>query len=385
MNFIDPANFEQLRQIRRHETSTFLIAVAALQNGLDVVFYRSQAEAGTRHALFSATVDKAIFYSVSDGRRRHFLIATQTDQVSASTASVTGSKAATKELLHRKNIDTAIGGPVSAANPRLLHDLARAGVRRFVLKPAVGSLGKGTFVNQTAQQAADVLRLNPSVEYVIEQYISGREHRVYVVDDKVVAAYWHRPPSVEGDGALSIRALYARHQAERAGNPFIADRGLATAEIELALLLQQVGWDSVPAAGQRVWLNTKPFPDGQSEFFVCTDALPDAIRKTALAAARAVASRNCAIDMMVTPAGQAFVLEVNSRPMIGVHCFPHPTGRFNLEVPQAILRSLFPQRSDPVREVETLDFQALRAEVFRDGRTTKGVDAAGFATFAALV
>lgn len=386
MNFSLPQNFETMRKLRKHDASSFLIALTALGNGLDVTYFRSQAEAGKKLPLFAAEVTAPIFFSVGDGRRTHFFNASLPDTTSASTATVTRNKVATKELLHRKSIPTAIGGLVSAENPRLLYDLARAGVKRFVMKPVEGSLGKGTFLNQTPEQAAEVLRLNPRVKYVIEQHIFGREHRLYVVDDRVVAAYWYMPPNVLGDGSATVRTLHARHQAERAENPFVVDRKPAPAEIDLALLMQKVGWDDVPEKGRRIWLATTPFPDAQGDFFVCTTTLPDSIRQVGLATAKAVAARNCAIDLIVNARGEAFVLEVNARPMIGVHSFPHASGQtegqgFNLDVPTAILRSLFALKPDLAREVVTFDYAALSAEVFREGRSTRGVRAADFAVF----
>lgn len=381
MDFTKPEAFEVMRKLRRHEVSAFLMAVAALEHGLDVTFYLSQAEAGTRQSLFPDQFDTPVFYAVLNGRKRHFFHATLADTASRSTADVTRDKVATKALLHRKNIDTAVGGAVSARKPQLLFDLARAGVQRFVLKPVTGSLGNGAQLDQTPQQAAEVLRMNPTVDYVIEQHIRGREHRVYVVDDRVVAAYGYVPPYVTGDGTTTLRALYARHQAERAGNPFVVDRKPPMAEIDLALLMQKLDWDAVPEAGREVRLSTTPFPDAQGEFHVCTDTMPDRLRQIALQAAKAVASRNCAIDIMVSHQGNPYVLEVNIKPMIGTHCFPFPGSGWNLDVPVAILHSHFRLRPESRRGLAALDHDALWRELMRDGRAGGGVAAARFARF----
>lgn len=381
MDFSDPVNFDVVRGIRTHQLSAFLVALTAMQHGLDVVFYRTQAEAGTRIVLFPDDFDMPAFYSVGDARRRIFMHGTQSERSSASTANITRDKVATKALLHRKNIDTAIGGPVSAKHPRLLYALAKAGVTRFVLKPIAGSMGEGTFLNQTPQQAEQILRMNPTVDYVIEQHVPGVEHRVYVVDNRIVAAYSYERPHVVGDGVMTLRQLYAQHQAIRATNPFVVDRTLEPAEIELALLMQRIGWNDVPEAGRSVMLSTSPIPDAQGNFTGCADTLPVRMRQTALAAARAVAAKNCAIDMILDRSGTAFVLEVNIRAMIGPHSFLPPSGAWNLDVPFAILASHFPIPPAPVREVTRFDFPALRAEIFREGRSGRGVAALDFARF----
>ena len=63
------------------------------------------------------------------------------------------------------------------------------------------------------------------------------------------------------------------------------------------------------------------------------------------------------------------------------HSFPHPNGEYNLTVPNALVQSLFGPPKAAQRPVLGFDFQALGAEVFREGRASKGVEAADFAQF----
>ena len=85
--------------------------------------------------------------------------------------------------------------------------------------------------------------------------------------------------------------------------------------------------------------------------------------------------------MIVDRTGTAYVLEINIRAYIGAASFMISNGAYNLTVPNALIQSLFgPAKTGP-RTILGFDFQALGAEVFREGRTSKGVEAKDFAQF----
>jgi hypothetical protein len=67
--------------------------------------------------------------------------------------------------------------------------------------------------------------------------------------------------------------------------------------------------------------------------------------------------------------------------MISLHCFPHPLGNWNLEVPRGIIRNFLPVRNVAPRVLTGFDYHAMTAELFREGRAYGGVNAADFATF----
>jgi hypothetical protein len=101
----------------------------------------------------------------------------------------------------------------------------------------------------------------------------------------------------------------------------------------------------------------------------------------AVAATKAVAAQSAGLDILVEPSGTAYVLEINIRPWIGAQSFPHPQGAYNLTLPNAMIQSVFGAPNAQPRPLLGFDYQALGAEVFRQGRVTKGVEAADFARF----
>lgn len=381
IDFAAPAFFNQIRATKGHGASTYLVTLAALTQGLSVTFFCSQAEAGINHPLFAKEVAEPIFYRVSNPRRAHFFNATQSDRISATACATTRDKLKTKALLHAKNLNTPVGGVMSAQDHALLGRLHQAGVRRFVIKPVAGSLGKGVFLNQTAQQVAAYLRANPEQSFLVEQHINGFEHRVYVVDGVVVAANQRIPNNVVGNGSDTVATLFAARQEDRRRNPYFADKTADLAEVEMTLLTRGGAWSDVPARGQIVWLAKDGIPGMQGDFPLSLDSLPEAAKHLAVAATKAVAAQSAGLDILVEPSGTAYVLEINIRPWIGAQSFPHPQGDYNLTLPNALIQSVFGAPNPQPRPLLGFDYQALGAEVFRQGRVTKGVEAADFAQF----
>jgi len=381
IDFTAPAFFEVLRHNKGHAANSYLVTLAALVQGLLVTFFRNQREAGLKNPLFADEVSEPIFYRISNGRRAHFFNGTQSDRTSAAAALTTKDKLKTKALLHAKNLNTPVGGLMSAQDHALLGRLHQAGVKRFVIKPIAGSLGKGIFLHQSAEQVFQYLQANPKDSFLVEQHISGFEHRVYVVDGKAVTAYNFVPDNVVGNGHDTVRSLLLSRQDQRKFNPWTIDKPTDLAQVEMALLDRGRSWSTVPAHGQIIWLTGNTFPDMNGNWMFSLDRLPDTAKQLAISATKAVAAYNAGVDILVTPSGEPFVLELNIRAWIGGHSFPYPKGNFNLTVPTALIQSLFGPPTATPRDVLGFDFQGLGAEVFREGRTSKGVEAADFAQF----
>jgi len=376
-----PAFFNQIRATKGHGASTYLVTLAALAQGLSVTFFRSQAEAGINHPLFAKEVAEPIFYRVSNPRRAHFFNGTQSDRISATACAATKDKLKTKALLHAKNLNTPVGGVMSAQDHALLGRLHQAGVRRFVIKPVAGSLGKGVFLNQTAAQVAGYLQANPEQSFLVEQHINGFDHRVHVVDGVVVTALQRVPNHVVGNGSDTVATLFAARQEARRRNPYFIDKTADLAEVELTLLTRGGAWSDVPKQGQVVWLAKDGIPGLQGDFNPSLHSLPEAAKHLAVAACKAVAAHSAGLDILVEPSGTTYLLEINIRPWIGAQSFPHPQGAYNLTLPKALIQSFFGAPNAQPRRLLGFDYQALGAEVLREGRLTKGVEAADFAQF----
>ena len=202
-----------------------------------------------------------------------------------------------------------------------------------------------------------------------------------MVDGVAVLAYQTVPHHVVGNGSDNVRSLFATRQDRRKLNPFKIDKPADLAEVEMALLSRGGTWADVPATGQIVWLAANAIPDSQSDFLLSLEKLPEAAKQLAVAATKAVAAYSAAVDMIIHPSGTPYVLEINIRAYIGAPSFPNSDSEYNLTLPNAMLESLFGLPRAPTPSLLSFDFQSLGAEVFREGRTSTGVDAAKFAAF----
>jgi len=363
------------------ERAAFLVSVAALVRGGEVRFFRSQNEAGIRIASFPPKFKSAQLYSVKVGPKQHFFNASAGDNVSFQTAAATQDKIRTKLALSQAGIATPFGGLVHAGEMQVFDKLAEKGVTHVALKPVIGSLGRGVLLNLPIDSARQEVLRHPTRRYLAEQMISGAEFRIMVVGGKVVAAHRFVPQNVVGDGENTIRALIKAATEARKRNPAYFDVPFNGREIIKRIILAKENLDRVPAKGEFVLLTTSPLAKN-SDRVPCHDILPKAFTDVCLRAAKVLGSNNCGLDVMLTRRDEIFVFEANTRPGLANQCFPHPTGKWNLDVPNAILDLFFPNHQSKDRDVLSYDFAALKAELLREGRTSKGVNAADFATFA---
>src|ERR1051326_1909183 len=131
----------------------------------------------------------------------------------------------------------------------------------LVVKPLNGNHGRGVTTNiLNAEQLLAAFHLAQSISYnvIVEEHISGTDHRLLVVDHKLVAAAKRIPAQVTGDGVSTIAQLveFVNMDPSR-GN----DHESALTRIKLdestvkALAKKNLGLDSVPAPGETACLN----------------------------------------------------------------------------------------------------------------------------------
>src|SRR6185312_15599881 len=92
---------------------------------------------------------------------------------------------------------------------------------------------------------------------VVEQYTEGRDHRVLVVNGKVVACAERVPARVIGDGTSTIAQLIERENKDPrrgVGHTKTLTKLPADDRTVSFLARQKLTLDSVPAQGQEVFL-----------------------------------------------------------------------------------------------------------------------------------
>jgi hypothetical protein len=181
---------------------------------------------------------------------------------------------------------------------------------RAFLKPLAGS--RGDYAQAVDSEAALARYLDEvSVHYdavLMQPIVRGHEYRIFLLDDEVVYSARKFSPTLEGDGARSVRDLLQEHNAA------LKTRGLSTID---PATIASGDLDKVLPAGKRWEI---PGRTNLSAGGHMTFASPNStVLKITREATRALGLRAAAIDLFTNIAGDpdaVAIIEVNSNPSI---------------------------------------------------------------------
>lgn len=202
-----------------------------------------------------------------------------------------------------------------------------------VLKPRFGNQGKGVFVNlkneEEAFKAFDSLKKEYS-NIILEEYISGRDYRICVVDNKVVAVAERIPPFVIGDGKNNIYNLIEAINIDKnRGEGHEKPLTKIVIDDELLSCISKQGYDikSIPEFGIKLVLRQKANLSTGGASIDCTDLICEQNKEIAIRCAKVIGLDICGIDVCCCDIekpidGYGVVMEVNAAPGIRMHQFP---------------------------------------------------------------
>lgn len=178
-------------------------------------------------------------------------------------ASIVRHKESTRILLERNDCPVPRGRTFGNADSGSAAAYAARIGYPVVLKPAAGSMGVGVTAGiANAEELASALeRMRQSVmgfgDFIVEKHIHGRDYRIMVLGEEVVAAVERVPASVLGDGVSTLVELILAKNAARKQNSHLATLKLKwneSTEHQVAKLGYSA--DSVIPADERVRLNS---------------------------------------------------------------------------------------------------------------------------------
>ncbi|HUF55017.1 MAG TPA: cyanophycin synthetase [Thermohalobaculum sp.] len=225
-----------------------------------------------------------------------------------------------------------------------------------VTKPLEGNHGRGITTNLTNEaelrEGYDAAQARHET-VVVERYIEGEDHRLLVIDGKLIAAARRRPAHVTGDGTSTLRQLIDRENEDpRRG---VGHENLLTQihiDQQTERLVEQAGltFESVIPKGEIVYLkSTANISTGGTATDLTDDVHPE-VRYTAERMGRLMGLDIIGIDLLAEtltrPLDQqsAGVVEVNAGPGFRMHMSPtHGTPR---AVGEAVVDMLFPDPTD---------------------------------------
>ena len=220
---------------------------------------------------------------------------------------------------------------------RSARDAVRAATRiglPVVLKPLAGNHGRGVAINLRTDSEVEA-GFEKASEYgrtiVVESYIEGYDHRILIVDGKLVAAAKRVPGHVVGDGKNTIEQLVAIvNDDPRRGVGH--EKVLTRLELDdqAQRLLAKLDYDSstVPAKGEVVYLrSTANLSTGGTAIDV-TDIIHPDNREMAIRAIKAIGLDIGGVDFLTKDIAESYreagggICEVNAGPGFRMHVAP---------------------------------------------------------------
>ena len=254
----------------------------------------------------------------------------ETDRTSAIAETIAGDKDLTKSLLAPCGVPVPEGRMVDS--PSDAWEAAQEIGLPVVVKPDDANHGRGVsleLMTQAEVEAAFPIADAQGGGVMVERFVRGEEHRLLVVNNKLVAAARGERIFVTGDGKATIRALIDTQLNTDPRRGAAEEFPLETIVLENEPLIQQLlrrqkmDADSAPAAGQQILIQQ----NGNCAIDVTDLVHPDNAR-TACLAARIVGLDIAGIDLVVEDISRPLaeqggaIVEVNAGPGLLMHLKP---------------------------------------------------------------
>ena len=287
------------------------------------------------------------------GRNLRRVQATLTDHTSSIAVEIAQDKEDTKRVLSNIGLPVPRGEVVRSLEDAL--EVAEELGFPVILKPIDASHGRGIsgrLGNAAEVEAAWESAHEISSRVIVEHYHAGNDHRVLVVNGRVIACAERIPAHVVGDGRSTIAQLIEvgnRDPRRGVGHRKILTRLPSDEKTISFLAMRGYTLETVPPAGEQVFLRgTANLSTGGTSIDRTEEMHPDNVTACEMAAG-IVGLDIAGIDVLTEDItipfreNDAVILEVNAAPGIRMHTHPSEGRPRNVGAP--ILDMLYPPGS----------------------------------------
>lgn len=287
---------------------------------------------------------------------REYVQATNCSLTSTTANHIVNNKALAKDFLRRNGVQTPEGKLFLCQNIEEVKAFCKNIGYPVVFKKYNGTHGNLVFVGiENFKRGEEILRKYfPKEKYIlVEKEFKGKEYRIVVTKEKVLAATYREPANVVGDGKSSIRELIAMKNKDHRRGDELVDTPLIRIKIDyhvkLNLEKQKLSLDSVVDTGEKIYLRNNSNISTGGDSIDVTEEIHPQLKRIAVKAINAIPGLAYAgIDLMVkediskNPGKDGYaILELNSCPGISMHHCPYE-GK-SRDVAGGIIDLLFPE------------------------------------------
>jgi len=291
------------------------------------------------------------------GANQKRIQATVTSETSSIGVELAGDKEDTKYLLEQAQVEVPRGDIISRESS--LEEACRYVGYPLVIKPVDGNHGRGITVDihdydhaLGAYHAAKKV----SSRVIVEKFVTGRDYRLLVINNVLVAAAIRTPANVVGDGISNIQELVDKVNADpRRGYGHENVLTMITINDLTNKIIKDAGYtlESVIPKGERLLLkDTANLSTGGTAEDV-TDIVHPSNVSMAERISKIIDLDICGIDIMTSDITRPLsetggaVLEVNAGPGFRMHLAP--TSGLPRNVAAPVVDKLFPKKGDTGR------------------------------------
>lgn len=308
-------------------------------------------KAAKRRGIPVARIGQGSILQLGYGKYGKRVEATITDNTSCVAVDIACDKILTKDILYNAGIPVPEGEVCDNVHEAI--EIARSIGMPVVIKPQTGNQGKGVSTdinNEREVETAFKIAKKFDDNIIVEKFIRGKDYRVLVVDNKVVAVAQRLPAHIIGTGKDTIEDLIAITNADPSRGEY-HEKPLTKIKVDATTIeiLERQGYhlSSIPEPGKKVILKSGSNLSTGGIAVDCTDKIHPINRDIAIRAVSAIGLDIAGVDItcadIAKPITQSTggVIEINAAPGLRMHLYPSK-GKPR-EVGEAIVDMLYPK------------------------------------------